>query len=143
MSSCLQVSLPLCLGFTGTSRRNPLQLRRPRVRRQMNKKDYGKSNCVKYAARMHLSKISRECSSNKRRRHSGDDGVPTQRNSGHKNGIRTILLPSGKKYGICHFRCRCFRCYSGFSHDVTAAMLEPLNKETAAMLEPRPNPSGI
>ena len=30
--------------------------------------------------------------------------------------------------------------YSRFSHDVTAAMLEPLNKETAAMLEPRPNP---
>ena len=33
--------------------------------------------------------------------------------------------------------------YSRFSHDVTAAMLEPLNKETAAMLEPRPNPPGI
>ena len=32
---------------------------------------------------------------------------------------------------------------SWFSHDVTAAMLEPLNKETAAMLEPRPNPPGI
>ena len=30
---------------------------------------------------------------------------------------------------------------SRFLHDVTAAMLEPLNKETAAMLEPRPNPS--
>ncbi|XP_068717361.1 uncharacterized protein [Montipora capricornis] len=27
-------------GFTDTSRRNPLQLRRPRVRRQMNKKEY-------------------------------------------------------------------------------------------------------
>ena len=33
--------------------------------------------------------------------------------------------------------------YSRFSHDVTAAMLEPLNKETAAMLEPWPNPPGI
>ena len=32
---------------------------------------------------------------------------------------------------------------SRFSHDVTAAMLEPLNKETAAMLELRPNPPGI
>ena len=32
---------------------------------------------------------------------------------------------------------------SRFSHDVTAAMLEPLNKETVAMLEPRPNPPGI
>ena len=35
------------------------------------------------------------------------------------------------------------RTYSWFSHDVTVAMLEPLNKETAAMLEPRPNPPGI
>ena len=35
------------------------------------------------------------------------------------------------------------RTYSRFSHDVTATMLEPLNKETAAMLEPRPNPPGI
>ena len=37
------------------------------------------------------------------------------------------------------------RCFtnSRFSHDVTAAMLEPLNKETAAMLEPQPNPPGI
>ena len=33
--------------------------------------------------------------------------------------------------------------YSRFSDDVTAAMLEPLNKERAAMLEPRPNPPGI
>ena len=32
---------------------------------------------------------------------------------------------------------------SRFLHEVTAAMLEPLNEETAAMLEPRPNPPGI
>ena len=32
---------------------------------------------------------------------------------------------------------------SRFAHDVMAAMLEALNKETAAMLEPRPNPAGI
>ena len=32
---------------------------------------------------------------------------------------------------------------SQFSHDVTAAMLEPLNKEMAAMLETRPNSPGI
>ena len=36
-----------------------------------------------------------------------------------------------------------FRDEFSVSHDVTAAMLEPLNKETAAMLEPRPNPLGI
>ena len=33
--------------------------------------------------------------------------------------------------------------YSWFSHDVTTAMLVPLNKEKAAMLVPRPNPPGI
>ena len=33
--------------------------------------------------------------------------------------------------------------YSRFSHDVTTAMLVPLNKEKAAMLVPRPNPPGI
>ena len=32
---------------------------------------------------------------------------------------------------------------SRFSHDVTTAMLVPLNKEKAAMLVPRPNPPGI
>ena len=33
--------------------------------------------------------------------------------------------------------------YSRFSHDVTTAMLVPLNKEKATMLVPRPNPPGI
>ena len=32
--------------------------------------------------------------------------------------------------------------HSRFSHDVTTAMLVPLNKEKAAMLVPRPNPPG-
>ena len=32
---------------------------------------------------------------------------------------------------------------SRFSHDVTTAMLVPLNKEKVAMLVPRPNPPGI
>ena len=32
---------------------------------------------------------------------------------------------------------------SRFSHDVTTAMLVPLNKQKAAMLVPRPNPPGI
>ena len=32
---------------------------------------------------------------------------------------------------------------SPFSHDVTNAMLVPLNKEKAAMLVPQPNPPGI
>lgn len=32
---------------------------------------------------------------------------------------------------------------SRFSHDVTTAMLVPLNKEKVAMLVPRPNPQGI
>ena len=32
---------------------------------------------------------------------------------------------------------------SRFSHDVTTAMLVPLNKEKAAMLVPRPNPPEI
>ena len=40
---------------------------------------------------------------------------------------------------LCDFNC----LYSRFLYDVTAAMLEPLNKETAAMLEARPNPPGI
>ena len=40
-------------------------------------------------------------------------------------------------------RWRCWSHNSRFSHDVTAAMLVPLNKETAAMLESLPNPPGI
>ena len=32
---------------------------------------------------------------------------------------------------------------SWFSNDVTAAMLVPLNKETAAMLVPQTNPQGL
>ena len=43
------------------------------------------------------------------------------------------LLPAVTDYHI-NFR---------FSHDVTSAMLVPLNKEKAAMLVPRPNPPGI
>ena len=33
--------------------------------------------------------------------------------------------------------------YSRFSHDVTAAMFVPLNKEMAAIFVSRPNPLGI
>ena len=38
---------------------------------------------------------------------------------------------------------KCIIGNSKIENDVTDAMLEPLNKETAAMLESRPNPPGI
>ena len=37
----------------------------------------------------------------------------------------------------------CSKTYSRFSHDVTATMFVPLNKEKAAMFVSRPNPPGI
>ena len=49
---------------------------------------------------------------------------------------RPKKLPVGRLLKVYGLNCR-------FSHDVTTAMLVPLNKEKAAMLVPRPNPPGI
>ena len=50
-----------------------------------------------------------------------------------------VALSTDPRDQLQHSLCN----YSRFSHDITTAMLVPLNKEKAAMLVPRPNPPGI
>ena len=50
--------------------------------------------------------------------------------------VQRFILAKKIFWGYGHFNSR-------FSHDVTTAMLVPLNKEKAAMLVHRPNPPGI
>ena len=63
-----------------------------------------------------------------------------------RHNITTITIPlllfHEMKEVSLPFQTR-MQWYSWFSHDVMAAMLVPLNKETAAMLVSQTNPQGI